>query len=412
MTAWPCIHRGPELRRVQCVSRGQETEAAVHACAEPSIGGECTLAATSLGLPDCFGCAMRLNPDAPPKPAVPPVLPEAFPCVHRGPLLREDKCDLCGVRGMPLDVYQCAVHGECSIARRHSKIKSCTGCEQRQEQPPPVVTLKPPRNPKLVTDRKGNPAYGWENRFRGAHAFLICGGPSLTSHDLSQINRVGILTAAVNNAAAVHRPHLWFMLDCPGSFSPVLLRDPGIHKFMPRHRADQPLRERRGKQWVETNVHAQEMPNVWWFRNKKGFNPQSYLIDKHLTYSASGPGDGEKNLRNCIMFVALRLLFWMGVRTLYLLGADFKMQKERPYAFKERLPEKLVGFNNRKYAIVNQAFTEARQHFADYGYRVLNCCPDSGLTAFPFIEFGEAVRRATEAAGATEKPVTRGLYGR
>ncbi|MFN5959805.1 MAG: hypothetical protein ACK462_17910, partial [Planctomyces sp.] len=45
--------------------------------------------------------------------------------------------------------------------------------------------------------------------YRGRSAFLILSGPSLTQLDLSALNKRGIVTMAVNNAWAVHRPTLW-----------------------------------------------------------------------------------------------------------------------------------------------------------------------------------------------------------
>jgi hypothetical protein len=55
------------------------------------------------------------------------------------------------------------------------------------------------------------------NIFHGQSAFLVCGGPSLASHDLDQLQRRGILTMAVNNAAAVVRPQLWTCVDDPAN---------------------------------------------------------------------------------------------------------------------------------------------------------------------------------------------------
>ena len=55
--------------------------------------------------------------------------------------------------------------------------------------------------------------------YRGAAAFLICGGPSLLTHDLTQLQQRGVITLAVNNAATVVRPNLWCCVDDPGNFS-------------------------------------------------------------------------------------------------------------------------------------------------------------------------------------------------
>lgn len=50
-------------------------------------------------------------------------------CAHLGLMLREDTCDLCSMKGQPFEVLACTVHGECSLTRKHSKVRSCAACE-------------------------------------------------------------------------------------------------------------------------------------------------------------------------------------------------------------------------------------------------------------------------------------------
>jgi hypothetical protein len=53
-------------------------------------------------------------------------------CIHRGPQIREDRCDLCGMKGQPFTVYQCSIHEACSLNKVHSKVKGCAACEDRE----------------------------------------------------------------------------------------------------------------------------------------------------------------------------------------------------------------------------------------------------------------------------------------
>lgn len=69
-------------------------------------------------------------------------------CPHRGAVLRVGACDLCGVRGQPFEVLSCAVHGECSLRRKHSKVKTCLTCKDN----PNNVQVKKPR----VTPKKAS----------------------------------------------------------------------------------------------------------------------------------------------------------------------------------------------------------------------------------------------------------------
>jgi len=75
-----------------------------------------------------------------------------FPCRHRGRDVPDAErkspaaCDLCGVRGQPFSVHSCSKFGECSIGRKHSKVKSCVSCTEREVEPaikrdPPTKTL-------------------------------------------------------------------------------------------------------------------------------------------------------------------------------------------------------------------------------------------------------------------------------
>jgi len=67
-----------------------------------------------------------------PAPERPAPAPQTFDCVHRGPVRETRLCDLCGIKGQPFEVLGCALHGECSIGRKHSKVRSCVGCADRE----------------------------------------------------------------------------------------------------------------------------------------------------------------------------------------------------------------------------------------------------------------------------------------
>lgn len=52
-------------------------------------------------------------------------------CVHRGEKLRLVDCELCGRKGQTEQVYQCEIHGECTVRKFKSAsgIQSCLSCE-------------------------------------------------------------------------------------------------------------------------------------------------------------------------------------------------------------------------------------------------------------------------------------------
>jgi hypothetical protein len=237
--------------------------------------------------------------------------------------------------------------------------------------------------------------------FRGHSAFLICGGPSLKSHDLSLLNARGILTLAVNNAATVVRPQLWTSVDDPGHFCDAIWADPGILKFVPfDHMEKHFLVRDDADHLVLSQAKVGDMPGVFGFRRNEHFRADQWLHES--TFNWGNHTDrvdeyGHKGSRS-VFYVALRLLYFLGVRTVYLLGCDFRMEEGRPnYAFEQDRSPASVRSNNSSYRILNVRLGHLKPHFDAEGFRVFNCTPGSGLTVFPALDFGEAVRRARSA---------------
>lgn len=59
----------------------------------------------------------------------PTEIPAMPTCAHRGKLLEIRRCDLCGLKDQPFEVFACAKFGECSQLKRHSKVTCCSACE-------------------------------------------------------------------------------------------------------------------------------------------------------------------------------------------------------------------------------------------------------------------------------------------
>lgn len=75
---------------------------------------------------------MGLLSNPPPAPVAPSE--EQFPCVHRLAVVDLARpCNLCGLKGTLFAVHGCNLHGECSIGRKHSKVKSCVTCRDRRD---------------------------------------------------------------------------------------------------------------------------------------------------------------------------------------------------------------------------------------------------------------------------------------
>lgn len=65
---------------------------------------------------------------------------QTLDCVHRGAFLKIGRCNLCETdRGEAFEILGCELHGQCSMFRRHRKVKACVSCPDRKplDQPEP-----------------------------------------------------------------------------------------------------------------------------------------------------------------------------------------------------------------------------------------------------------------------------------
>lgn len=342
--------------------------------------------------------------------------PDTFPCVHRGPVIDPARlCDLCSIRGQPFEVYQCGksdrdgnpLYKECSIGRKHSAVQPCISCDSRCVIPPRLTPQRPaPSCDTILKDNRGRFAPSFHNLYMtpagGGTAFLIGGGPSLNSMDLAPLRQPGLLLAAMNNIATMIRPHLWFCVDTPTRFSEAVLRDPGVAKFIKDKMAGERVWTWDADEAThrKTKDEAKALPNCWFYQHAKDFDAAQFFIQPYPTW---GPRDSRS-----VMLVAIRMLFWMGVRRIYLLGCDFKMKQQQPYAFDETAPEGIVNGNNSKYKILDKMFKQLLPYCEMYGLQIFNCTPGSRLAAFPHVPYEAAVEDALSQM--PEQVVTRGMY--
>ena len=140
-----------------------------------------------------------------------------------------------------------------------------------------------------------------------------------------------------------------------------------------------------------TNIQVKDCPGVLGFSRTSFFNEKTFLTD---TFAHWGPG--AENETNGIdkgfrildtMFLGLRLLYYMGCPRVYMLGVDFNMTTEQPYAFSQ----KKDGRNGR-YAKTNQLLNLLRPIFESNNFYVYNCNPQSKCDAFDFVKFEDAYK--------------------
>ena len=250
--------------------------------------------------------------------------------------------------------------------------------------------------------------------YRGQTVFLVCAGPSLNQHSLKLLDQRGIVTCAVNNAGTIIRPNLWVSVDDPANFADAIWRDPAITKFVPLCHMEKPISTRNETgEIVLSDLLVGDMPAVFGYRRNEAFNAEQWLFEDTFNWgnhSQRVDAHGVKGSRS-VMLVALRLLFFLGFRRVYLLGCDFRMNYgAQNYAFEQHRSRSSVNGNNGTYHALNIRLGALKPHFEKEGFEVLNCTPDSGLTVFQYVPFEQSIEAAITTFPKTIN--TAGMYDR
>lgn len=243
--------------------------------------------------------------------------------------------------------------------------------------------------------------------YKGRSAFLICSGPSFGLLDHSKLKKVGILTMGLNNSPKTFRPDIWTCVDGVDHFIRSIWFDPRILKFAPDK--SQKTNVFNSDAWKHTDTPLRKCPNLFYFKRHLGFRPEDFLTSKNICWGNSGDDGGGRS----VMLVALRLLHYLGVKRVYLLGADFKMAETYAYHFDQKRDKGSVSGNNSSYEILRKRFLLLKPIFDADDFLVFNCNKDSAIEAFPKISFDEAVSSSMKEIGgeidiANER--TAGLY--
>jgi hypothetical protein len=218
----------------------------------------------------------------------------------------------------------------------------------------------------------------------------------------------------LNNAVATYRGNANCIVDDPSRFSLSMWLDPTIQKFVPLAAFAKPLWDNRllsakGKteqQWCPTQIRPADCPNVIGYLRNERFNAARFLYEDTINWGCHARFGGARS----VMLPALRILFLLGFRRIYLLGVDFEMTPRKKYHFSEDRPPGAIRNNMRTYAKLQAWLAALQPYFLKEGFIVRNCNPASKMTAFPFIPLDEAVAEATHALGNYSAERTFGMY--
>ena len=233
--------------------------------------------------------------------------------------------------------------------------------------------------------------------------FLIGGGPSINALPLELLAKKGVWSLAINNVAAHPRirPQAFIAADPPEKFSHSIWADPGIMKFIPIQKLGGQrgnLRRKIDGQF-EPFGQAHQAPNVWAFERRCYLWPDDrFFSDDGAMWGNLDEGvdrTGEPKTVNTF-FLAIRLLHFLGAKKIFLIGLDFKMALDYGYAFNQARDAQAVASNNDQFEIAGDWLFRMQEHgvFARAGIQIFNCNFESGLRAFPFKPFEEAVKEA------------------
>jgi len=329
-------------------------------------------------------------------------------CVYLGELRSKEIVD------SDEPVHICRVHDVCTRRRNKAQIASCRGCKEKLHVGDENFSERF-SDFLFVVDRASRPTKALHNLLIGRSAFLVGGGPSANDLPLERLNTPGSWALCVNNVAGHDRfhPQAFVCSDPPSKFHDGIWMDPGIMKFVPVPK----LKRRRGRlrhkrpdgEFVPLVIGGQRMsacdaPNVWGFARRAWLRPDnSFFLDPQAAWGNHNAGvdrTGEEKTV-CTMLIGIRLLYYMGVRKIFLLGIDFGMDPTRDlcdnYSFEEERDEETCFSNNRQFRIVNDWLCRMQKDgvFERFGLSIFNCNGQSRLRAFPYVPFDIAMDMVT-----------------
>lgn len=260
---------------------------------------------------------------------------------------------------------------------------------------PPLIEQKPTDDPLLMYDRNGQPiGHCLRDLWNGSAAFYVCGGPSLKEIDLSFLRERGIVSMGINNVGGYAPVRAWTFSDPAEKFHHGIFLDPAIMKFVPRPKLSNRVRAKMpdGRfQWTRYDV--KQCPNIFSYDRETHFYPEQFFTTTWATWGPSKKHDENKDKPTVLFtfFLGLRLLHYLGVRRVYLLGADFKMDATHHYAFGQDRHPGAEASNNNSYRVASILLAQLRPVFDAAKFEVFQTNKKSGLKVFDYVPLETAI---------------------
>lgn len=251
-----------------------------------------------------------------------------------------------------------------------------------------------------------------DGMYKGCSAFLVGSGPSLAKENYNLLKSPGVLTLGMNNSASLVRPNMWTCVDDPCRFLYSVWMDPTIMKFVPQAALKKPLWDstfKDGKQqWRLTKTKVGDCPNIFGYRRNEKFHAPRFFTENTINWGCHKDYGGCRS----VMLAAIRILFILGVRRIYLAGVDLKMDEENKYSFNEGRTASAIKNNQHTYArMLKEYFPNIAPEAKKWGLEICCCNKESDLCKiFPHVSLEDAVKEAAYHLGDVTKERTEGMY--
>lgn len=247
----------------------------------------------------------------------------------------------------------------------------------------------------LIIKRKGEPA-NIAGLWYPYPAFLVCGGPSLKDHPLERLKERGVVSLGVNLAAAFAPVRAWCFGDPQGKFCHGLFLDPAIMTFAPLPKLGRKFVVKLKDGFQVARLRVDNCPNTYGYSRLTYFMPKDFFDTPHAHWGPGKhqPADVPPVGCLCTMLVGLRLLYYLGVRRIYLLGVDYKGRDGMCYGFPNRKRER-----NRRFKREGEMLRLLKPVFDERGLEVYNCNQWSACDLFPYVPFDVALENCKGDVG-------------
>jgi len=281
--------------------------------------------------------------------------------------------------------------------RKAAREKKRSDKEERLGKMPEQLIVPKGTDPLEVTTRYLEPAnHVLRDMWKHCPAFLVCGGPSINGLDLSPLRHPAVCSMGVNNVAGYAPVKSFVFSDPIEKFHHGIFLNPGIMKFAPHKKLNHRVRAKRPDGVFEfTRLRGGDFPNIFGFKRNSEWDPEQFLTSREASWGCGKVCAARLNRENVLFtpLLGIRLLHYLGVPRIYLLGVDFKMMSGETggYAFNQGRTSGAASSNNIHYKRVNSMLIELRPVLEAAGLTVLNCNPESHCSAFDYYPYEDAV---------------------